>query len=312
MAYMGTLIFLLCFSVSYAKLDTLQCSNDQLQQCLISITLERRSIGAPLSTIELMSNCRNFREGLNCLIWYSVNCISQSQRGVTKDVIENVRQYLKNVCEDFEQVDENWRDRKCYMSDEMETCKEDYFKHNDYKKIDEYSCGHYFQFKRCAERILDEKCTEKYNIYLSTYLLDKADEFSWMCSEEDTYFNNRNDQLMIRSIKGARCLIRNREKLSACRRNYDENENVIESEDIFATACCAFKKYVFCIDDVATTNCRSESRELIDNALQRLNRDLNYKCINYELDMCSSCSALTSLLSLIVGMITVMEVCVRH
>lgn len=309
MAYIWTLIVLIGISVSGTKLETYQCSNNQLQRCLISVTFERKTVDVIISTVDQMRHCRNIREGMNCLVWYSVNCISQSQRVVSKNVIENVRKYLKNVCEDFDQVDENWLDRNCFLSNEIENCKDNYFKQiGDYKHVNEHSCSQYYLFRKCVEQAVDSKCLEKYGLYLISYLIDKADHFSWMCAiEKDKYFNGRNDQLMQRTVKGAQCLINHRDKLSECTRSYHLSDNLIESDDMFASACCAFNKYAFCMRDVVDNSCGSESRELADIALSRLNSELNRKCISYDIDVCSSCSAASSLIILIVGMVLVTE-----
>lgn len=264
-----------------------RCSSSRMQQCRDSLS---RAIESRSSGYQDSQKCRQTRDDFNCLLWQTSNCMGRNERDRDNDLFRRARDFISKNCDTYGR----WSENSCYKSSEMQRCENSLSNTRSGATYD--TCRSYLSFRDCMQNELRRRCTKEDELYQGAYLVDKAQELSWQCGEENNY--NGRDQYYTDSKKDpydyrsndryespehledddAMCMSRIQAYNDQCKNALEEKKRQIyttnEYEERQKINCCAARQYRSCLYDATRRVCQSERSRVVDSLMGRYTHEL--------------------------------------
>ncbi|XP_013777862.1 uncharacterized protein LOC106462478 [Limulus polyphemus] len=245
-----------------------------------------------------MKLCSNLRSSMNCVMNYSTNCLGSEERLQTGDLILLTRKHINYVCEEEDAIEEYWKGGECYGKDEIKECDDDFEKRLKErgltKKPSTITCRHYMNYQQCVQTVVEEKCTADDKVFIGTYLVDKADSLSWVCTDDfsSEYISTISPTSGRGSFKGYRCLTKLKNKLDECTKEFKRvEETSLEDREDFEQEeskepsrkeyCCAYHDFINCVDSAAKVQCDRDGQRFVQHVLDQTRMTSGDYCDTY-------------------------------
>ncbi|XP_076351277.1 uncharacterized protein LOC143247320 isoform X2 [Tachypleus tridentatus] len=268
-----------------------ECSSRQLEICKTAVLQHRYVSEASLAQLNVKMLCSNLRKNMNCIFNYSQKCMEQSERHQLSDLISQTRNNIHYICRG-EDSDEYWTGGECYGQRSIKKCSEHFSKKVvDKTKNTETNCRHYWNFENCVRSIVVNCYKPSARVFLTSYLIDEAQELSWTCSDNYSKTNvlpkreRLADQGGIEEgiLKGVACLLKLKGEFEKCKEvfskkiNYETYSSLAQREN-----CCAFFKFEECVSSLARERCDRSGQKVTQGIIQHTKLLIGDTCGNIQ------------------------------